>query len=51
MLVSSAASPIGRNPAMRADATPSTQVMRFGTRCFSLVLENHGGSRPSRLIA
>ncbi len=50
MLVSSAASAIGRNPAITAAAPPSTQVNRLGTCLVGWVLPNHGGSRPSRLI-
>jgi predicted nucleic acid-binding Zn ribbon protein len=51
MLVSSAASPIGSRPAMTADATPTIQVIRVGTRRTGSVWANQRGSRPSRLIA
>ncbi|CAM5736299.1 hypothetical protein STENM223S_11531 [Streptomyces tendae] len=48
MLVSSAASPMGRNPAMAADANPTIQVTRVGTCRVGWVLANHLGSSPSR---
>jgi hypothetical protein len=49
-LVSSAASPIGRNPAMAADATPTIQVTRVGTCRVGWVFANHLGSSSSRDI-
>ncbi len=51
MLVSSAASAIGTNPAMTPDATPTIQVTRVGTCRVGCVLANHRGSSPSRDIA
>ncbi len=48
MLVSSAASPIGRKPAITAEATPTIQVTRVGTCRVGCVFANHLGSRPSR---
>ena len=50
MFVSSAASRIGTTPAITADTMPTIHVGRCGTR-LRLVLANHPGSRPSRLIA
>jgi hypothetical protein len=50
MLVSSAASPIGRNPAMAPDAKPTIHVTRVGTCRVGCVFANHRGSSPSRDI-
>jgi hypothetical protein len=44
MLVSSAASPIGRKPAISADATPRIQVIRVGAWCFGSVVDSQAGS-------
>ena len=51
MFVSSAASPIGRNPAITAAIIPRTQVIRVGTCVVGDVYPTHFGSSPSRLIA
>ena len=50
MLVSSAASLIGSNPAISAETIPTIQVTRVGTLRTGWVLANHRGSSPSRLI-
>ena len=50
MLVSSAASAIGRKPAIRPEPMPTIHVTRTGTRCLESTLANHLGSSPSRDI-
>ncbi len=50
MLVSSAASLIGRNPAISPEATPTIQVTREGTRRTGCSRANQPGSSPSLLI-
>ena len=50
MLVSSAASLIGKKPAIRPPRMPTIQVTRTGTRCLASTAANHLGSSPSRDI-
>jgi hypothetical protein len=50
MLVSSAASAIGKNPAIRPEPMPTIQVTRTGTRCLRSTAANQLGSSPSRDI-
>ena len=50
MLVSSAASAIGKKAAIRPEPMPTIQVTRTGTRCLASTAANHWGSSPSRDI-